>query len=243
MTTAMTGRFSAAIADATAGRRGDGVAVVERLVRRGMLIADTADDERRYRWPDAAREVLTEELADRDPHGMFPLTPGYRGRFAPSPTGRLHFGSLVAALGSWLFARAADGQWLVRIEDLDREREVAGAARDILATLAAFGMSSDAAVLAQNARTAVYAQALRRLEADGHAYRCWCSRADLEHLRGIHPARCIAPPTLPRARRWRRMRCILPPTCSARSPSSSGWRSPPSAITGATRPLRSPSPS
>lgn len=122
------------------------------------------------------------------------MTATYRGRFAPSPTGRLHFGSLVAALGSWLFARAAGGRWLVRIEDLDREREVAGAARDILITLEAFGMTSDEPVLVQGGRTTLYADALRQLEADGHVYRCWCSRADLERFGGLHPARCVAPP-------------------------------------------------
>ena len=120
---------------------------------------------------------------DPHPRRMFPMMPEYRGRFAPSPTGRLHFGSLVAALGSWLFARAAGGEWLVRIEDLDREREVAGAARDILATLAAFGMASDEPVLVQSERTAIYADALQRLEADGHAYRCWCSQERLAEMR------------------------------------------------------------
>lgn len=132
---------------------------------------------------------------DRQRREAFPVTKGYRGRFAPSPTGRLHFGSLVAALGSWLFARAAGGRWLVRIEDLDREREVAGAARDILATLEAFGMTSDEPVLVQSERIDLYADALRRLEADGHAYRCWCSRADLERFGGIHPARCVSAPS------------------------------------------------
>lgn len=122
------------------------------------------------------------------------MTHLHRGRFAPSPTGRLHFGSLVAALGSWLFARAAGGRWIVRIEDVDREREVPGAADDILATLQAFGLASDEAVVRQSERTDMYAAALRRLEADGHAYRCWCSRSDLEPFAGIHPAACIAAP-------------------------------------------------
>jgi len=152
--------------------------------------------------PIESRRRARRPLFDRRPHGMFPLTPGCRGRFAPSPTGRLHFGSLVAALGSWLFARAAGGRWLVRIEDLDREREVAGAARDILATLAAFGMTSDEDVLVQSERTGFYAAALRRLEAGGHAYRCWCSRADLDRFGGIHPAHCVAAPST-RAPAWR----------------------------------------
>lgn len=117
----------------------------------------------------------------------------YRGRFAPSPTGSLHFGSLVAALGSWLRARAQGGAWLVRMEDLDREREVPGAAAAILRTLGAFGLASDEAVVYQSQRTALYAAALERLAAAGHAYRCWCSRSDLEAFGGIHPAACVAP--------------------------------------------------
>ncbi|HEX7768506.1 MAG TPA: tRNA glutamyl-Q(34) synthetase GluQRS [Dokdonella sp.] len=120
------------------------------------------------------------------------MTAGYRGRFAPSPTGRLHFGSLVAALGSWLFARAAGGTWIVRMEDLDPEREIAGAAGDILRTLEAFGLPSDEPVLRQSLRTEVYAAALEKLERDGQAYRCWCSRSDLEPFGGIHPPSCIA---------------------------------------------------
>jgi glutamyl-Q tRNA(Asp) synthetase len=126
----------------------------------------------------------------------------YRGRFAPSPTGSLHFGSLVAALGSWLFARAAGGEWIVRMEDLDREREVAGAADDILRTLSAFGLESDAAIVQQSRRADAYAAALRRLETSGHAYRCWCSRSDLEQFSGIHPAACVARPTA-RPAAWR----------------------------------------
>ncbi|MEO7062820.1 MAG: tRNA glutamyl-Q(34) synthetase GluQRS [Dokdonella sp.] len=116
----------------------------------------------------------------------------YRGRFAPSPTGSLHFGSLVAAVGSWLFARAAGGAWIVRMEDLDHEREVAGAAERILATLAAFGLVSDEPVLFQSTRNDAYAAALARLDAAGHTYRCWCTRRDLEPFGGIHPDICIA---------------------------------------------------
>ncbi|MCK9539034.1 tRNA glutamyl-Q(34) synthetase GluQRS [Dokdonella sp.] len=117
----------------------------------------------------------------------------YRGRFAPSPTGRLHFGSLVTALGSWLCARAAGGTWIVRMEDLDPERTAAGAAQTILATLHALGLDSDEPVLYQGARGRDYALALRRLATAGHAYRCWCSRNDLEAHGGIHPAHCVAP--------------------------------------------------
>jgi glutamyl-Q tRNA(Asp) synthetase len=123
------------------------------------------------------------------------MSVAYRGRFAPSPTGRLHFGSLVAALGSWLAARAAGGSWLVRMEDVDREREVPGAAADILATLMAFGFEGDDAVVVQSARGTRYLAALDRLEHSGHAYRCWCSRADLQRFGGIHPDRCVATPT------------------------------------------------
>jgi glutamyl-Q tRNA(Asp) synthetase len=105
--------------------------------------------------------------------------PTYRGRFAPSPTGDLHAGSLVAALASWLDARAHGGTWLVRIEDLDPPREVPGAARRILAALAAFGMTSDEKVLWQSARDGRYRQALERLAAAGLIYECSCSRSDI----------------------------------------------------------------
>lgn len=121
---------------------------------------------------------------------VHPMT-GHRGRFAPSPSGRLHFGSLVAALGSWLFARAAGGEWLVRIEDFDRERTVPGAAEDILATLRAFGLESDAAAIRQSERGALYRSALDRLAAAGLAYPCHCSRSDLAVFRGIHPPECV----------------------------------------------------
>jgi len=110
----------------------------------------------------------------------------YRGRFAPSPTGPLHFGSLVAALGSWLMARRADGEWWVRIEDLDPPREVAGAADAQLRTLAGFGLVSDAPVVRQSERHALYRAALDRLLANDQAFACRCSRNDLAAANGIH---------------------------------------------------------
>ena len=104
----------------------------------------------------------------------------YRGRFAPSPTGPLHAGSLAAALASWLDARAHGGTWLVRIEDLDPPREVPGAARDIIETLTAFGMESDEAVEYQSQRGALYEVAFTRLAQSGYVYGCACSRAEIE---------------------------------------------------------------
>jgi glutamyl-Q tRNA(Asp) synthetase len=115
------------------------------------------------------------------------MTPGYRGRFAPSPTGLLHLGSLLAAVASWLDARAAGGHWLVRMEDLDRPRVVPGAAETILATLARFGLVSDEPVLWQSARGPAYSAALRTLADQGLAYRCRCSRSEVP---GIYPGTC-----------------------------------------------------
>lgn len=116
---------------------------------------------------------------------MLQATP-YRGRFAPSPTGPLHFGSLVAAFGSWLMARHADGEWWIRIEDLDPPREVAGAADAQLRTLAGFGMVSDGPVVRQSARHALYRAALDRLLDAGLAFECRCSRSDLALDNGVH---------------------------------------------------------
>ena len=114
----------------------------------------------------------------------------YRGRFAPSPTGPLHFGSLVAALGSWLLARHAGGEWLVRVEDLDPPREVAGAATGQLRALAGFGLESDGSVLWQSTRGDAYQAALDQLLAAGLAFACHCSRAALAADGGIH-RRCV----------------------------------------------------
>jgi glutamyl-Q tRNA(Asp) synthetase len=112
----------------------------------------------------------------------------YRGRFAPSPTGPLHLGSLVAALGSWLMARHAGGEWWIRIEDLDPPREVPGAADAQLRTLTAFGLLSDAPVVRQSDRHALYEAALAPLLDTGLAFACHCSRTDLAAVGGIHRA-------------------------------------------------------
>jgi glutamyl-Q tRNA(Asp) synthetase len=101
----------------------------------------------------------------------------YVGRFAPSPTGPLHFGSLVAAAASWLDARAARGRWLVRIEDLDTPRNQPGAADDILRALGRLGLTWDGPIVYQSQRTALYRDALQRLEKQ--AYWCACTRREI----------------------------------------------------------------
>ena len=136
----------------------------------------------------------------------------YRGRFAPSPTGPLHAGSLVAALASWLDARAAGGTWIVRIEDLDPPREVAGAGDEILRQLAACGLESDEPVRLQSRRTDAYDQAFRRLADAGLVYGCACSRKDVEAAvaarpgwpAGVYPGTCSGTTVAPASvRAWR----------------------------------------
>jgi len=105
--------------------------------------------------------------------------PVYRGRFAPSPTGPLHFGSLLAALGSCLEARRNQGAWLLRMEDVDLPRNVHGAAEDILRTLEAFGFEWDGEPLWQSQRTAAYAAALEQLRQQRLVYPCACSRREI----------------------------------------------------------------
>lgn len=132
----------------------------------------------------------------------------YRGRFAPSPTGELHFGSLVAALAGWLRAQQQHGDWLVRVEDIDPPREVAGSAQSILDTLDRFGLHACAPVLYQASRDAAYADALHTLQHAGHAFACWCSRSDLDAARSVHHelhhgGHCFTPARDDRPPAWR----------------------------------------
>jgi len=114
----------------------------------------------------------------------------YIGRFAPTPSGYLHFGSLVAALASYLDARQQQGQWLIRVEDLDQPRSVPGASQHIIDTLACYGMHSDGEILFQQDRLALYrAQTDQWLET-GQAYYCNCSRRELAKFHGVYPGTC-----------------------------------------------------
>jgi len=115
---------------------------------------------------------------------------GYRGRFAPSPSGPLHFGSLVSALASFLHARSCDGDWLVRMEDLDPPREQPGADRKILEALEAHGLHWDGQVWYQSDRLDTYAGILAELKQRNLAYPCNCTRKDLRAMGGVYDGRC-----------------------------------------------------
>lgn len=119
-----------------------------------------------------------------------PANPPYTGRFAPTPSGHLHFGSLLAALASYLDAQHNRGTWLVRLEDLDLPRNKPGAAKHILDTLNAFGLQPDGEIWVQSQRQAVYADQIQRLVNQGLAYYCDCSRSDLAPYKGIYPGTC-----------------------------------------------------
>lgn len=114
----------------------------------------------------------------------------YIGRFAPSPSGPLHFGSLVAALASYLDARSSHGQWLLRMEDLDPAREPPETAAQILSTLEAFGLHWDGPVLYQSQRLGAYADALADLQGRGLIYCCDCSRLQIQAMGGVYNSRC-----------------------------------------------------
>jgi len=129
----------------------------------------------------------------------------YIGRFAPSPTGSLHFGSAIAAVASYLQAKTNQGKWLVRIEDIDPPREIAGSAKAILSDLEALGMAADEPVLFQSQRHDAYQQSCQQLIEAGLAYWCGCSRKDLPPT-GIYPGTCrngLPPGKAPRALRVR----------------------------------------
>jgi len=119
-------------------------------------------------------------LGGSEAHAVASVGATYKGRFAPSPTGPLHAGSLVAALASWLDARAHGGQWLVRMEDVDLPRCVPGADQQILQQLADCGLVPDEVPVWQSQRSGLYRQALETLNSQHHAYPCACSRKDIE---------------------------------------------------------------
>jgi glutamyl-Q tRNA(Asp) synthetase len=134
----------------------------------------------------------------------------YRGRFAPSPTGPLHFGSLIAAVGSYLEARRRGGEWLLRMEDLDEPREVPGAADAILQALDAYGFEWDGEVRFQSRRSAAYGAALERLERKGAVFPCACTRREISDSAPSLASEAVYPGTcregLPPGRRARAVR-------------------------------------
>jgi glutamyl-Q tRNA(Asp) synthetase len=144
---------------------------------------------------------------------MIPTSePIYRGRFAPSPTGPLHFGSLVAAVGSYFQAKSQGGKWLVRMEDIDTARNVPGAADDVLRTLDSFGFEWDGEVVYQSQRAEFYRMAMAQLAAQGATFPCACSRREIadSSLFGIegpiYPGTCRDAPASGRNARAIRVR-------------------------------------
>ncbi|MCS3902700.1 glutamyl-Q tRNA(Asp) synthetase [Methylohalomonas lacus] len=133
-----------------------------------------------------------------------PASP-YHGRFAPTPSGALHFGSVIAALGSYLQARASNGLWSVRIDDLDKRREAAGAADVIRRDLEHLGLQPDQAIVYQSERLADYQAALARLQTAGYIFACGCTRREAV---GIYPGTCRN--GLPPGRKARSLRLRVP---------------------------------
>lgn len=142
------------------------------------------------------------------------MTPGADGRFAPSPSGPLHIGNLRTALVAWLFARSANARFLLRVEDLDPQRSRREHERGQIADLRAIGLDWDAEPVRQSERSELYREALARLEADGHLYPCWCSRAEIRAaaeaphgplLEGAYPGTCR---DLTAAKRSQRSRAV-----------------------------------
>ncbi|MBZ9611142.1 tRNA glutamyl-Q(34) synthetase GluQRS [Rheinheimera maricola] len=121
---------------------------------------------------------------------MAVLYPAYIGRFAPSPSGPLHFGSLIAAVGSYLQAKSQHGQWLVRMEDIDSSRMLHGADSDILHTLEQFGLHWDGTVLYQSQRLERYQQVLQQLQQQQQVYGCQCSRKQITAIGGVYNNHC-----------------------------------------------------
>lgn len=147
-------------------------------------------------------------------------TPAYVGRFAPSPSGPLHLGSVVAAMASWLDARAHDGRWLLRIEDIDGPRSVAGADTTIIAQLAALGFRHNGPIVWQSTRLALYQAAFDALEQAGLVYGCGCTRREIADSRppqasatqsGEHPYPGTCRHGLPPGRTPRAWRLRVPP--------------------------------
>ncbi|EIR44017.1 glutamyl-queuosine tRNA(Asp) synthetase, partial [Yersinia pestis PY-15] len=133
--------------------------------------------------PETQQPVVQQAVIQRSANQRATNQPTeYIGRFAPSPSGDLHFGSLIAALGSYLQARAQGGKWLVRIEDIDPPREVPGAASRILAALEHYGLHWDGPVIYQSQRHEAYRATLNWLEQQGLSYYCTCTRSRIHQL-------------------------------------------------------------
>ncbi|OVZ92553.1 tRNA glutamyl-Q(34) synthetase GluQRS [Yersinia frederiksenii] len=128
------------------------------------------------------QRLITEQAALKPTH--------YVGRFAPSPSGDLHFGSLIAALGSYLQARAQGGGWLVRIEDIDPPREIPGAAARILTALEHYGLHWDGPVIYQSQRHEAYRATLEWLKQQGLSYYCTCTRSRIQQIGGLYDGHC-----------------------------------------------------